>query len=98
MWVCLRWSEVPGVNSLLGTAIFKGPGEYSDPHVTIVRPAKTAVRLPGLETNGEGGHNAKKNQAAEKPGYNRPAAISQMPGCPGETPKLATWSRCQVRP
>ena len=33
----------------------------------------------------------KRNQAAEKPGYNRPAPIAQMPGCPGGTPKLAIW-------
>ena len=39
-----------------------------------------------------------QNQAAEKPGYNRPAPIAQMPGCPGGAPKLATMSRCQVRP
>ena len=26
----------------------------------------------------------------------RPAPISQMPGCPRGTPKLAIWSRCQM--
>ena len=34
--------------------------------MTIVRPAKTAVRLPGLEKNGEGGHNAGKKSGCGK--------------------------------
>ena len=33
------------------------------------------------------------NQAAGKLGYNRPAPVAQMPGCPGDTPKLATYGR-----
>ena len=36
--------------------------------MTIVRPAKTAVRLPGLEKNGEGGQNAGKQLGSGKTG------------------------------
>ena len=38
------------------------------------------------------------NQVARKLGYNRQAPIAQMPGCPGGTPQLAKWLKCQVRP
>ena len=38
------------------------------------------------------------NQVAEKLGFNRQPPIAQMPGCPGGTPKLATTTKCQVRP
>ena len=33
------------------------------------------------------------NQVAGKLGFNRPAPIAQMPGCPGGTPQLATCSK-----
>ena len=36
--------------------------------MTIVRPAKTAVRLPGLEKNGEGGQNADNKSGSWKAG------------------------------
>ena len=36
--------------------------------MTIVRPAKTAVRLPELEKNGEGGQHAGKQSGSGKAG------------------------------
>ena len=36
--------------------------------MTIVRPAKTAVRLPALKKNGEGGQNAGNKSGSGKVG------------------------------
>ena len=38
------------------------------------------------------------NQVAGKLGLNRQPPIAQMPGCPGGTPQLTKWPKCQVRP
>ena len=41
------------------------------------------------------------NQVAGKLGFNDrqpPIAQIQIPGCPGGTPQLAKWPKCQVRP
>ena len=44
--------------------------------MTIVRPAKIAVRLPELEKNGEGGHNAGNKSGGEKAGLQQAGSHS----------------------
>ena len=66
--------------------------------MTIVRFAKTAVRLPELKRMAKEAIMLVINQAARKLGYKRQAPIAQMPRCPGGTPQLAKWLKCQVRP
>ena len=44
--------------------------------MTIVRPAKTAVRLPELEKNGEGGQNAGKQSGSGEAGLQQATSHS----------------------
>ena len=69
-----------------------------DTHVALMRPAKSAVRLPELTKYGEAkeARMLERNQVAENLRFNSAAPIVRRPGGPGGVPYLATKHHAEV--